>query len=762
MSSSHDSGVSPEPGNSNKPPKPGNSGESHKPRRDWPDLSSKLAIPIAIPLVVLIATLWFTGSQSHLTDLQHQNDIVDTYIGDMKDLLNQGLSKPNPGNNVSQTAREETITTLQMLDVQHSRTVLRFLHDAHLIGPQNPVIDLSGASLSHDDLSNTDLGGIYLRNADLAGANLAGADLTGAAMDGADLAGADLNGATLTGASLSDASLTGADLSGARLGDAILSSAFLSGASLSGADLGGADLPGADITQSQLDEVRTCTDAILGTGLTCKVNCLYERLVLSCQKSPPIQLTYWYTESDAEAKAIREQIKIFEQQHPDIYINAVQKNFFQTRAAFTSAVHEGNAPDVLRSDVSWTPLFASEGYLLNLDKYVPQGDLADYQNAPVSTTRGIPPSTTSADGSVRSAPLVYDEYEGHLYGLPQEIDFPALLFNWHELEEAGIYTPPATMKEFKDDAVKIVDRRTKTRATYGFEFGGSSYYALPFLYAFGGGMFGQRDNILMNNTGSAAGLNCLVNLQNADNPRVMPSAVTFSVPGTMVQDFMNGTTAMIFDGPHDILNILENGSAFNKHNNANLGIAPIPAGLPGHSGSPLGGESYVISAATAHPAEAYKFIKFMSSTGVQVAIARANHTLPTRQSAFVELASSDRFISAFLTSPIKDTVVAPPPVPQARYLFDVADPEIWGALDRAQSADEALNAIAYSWNQLGAGKFLQSTSGPGASRQACTLSATPPSGTDRLFCIDTISRSPTIPPISALFKTARLSAAIVR
>ena len=54
------------------------------------------------------------------------------------------------------------------------------------------------------------------------------------------------------------------------------------------------------------------------------------------------------------------------------------KDFFHARTAFTTAVQEGNAPDVFRSDVSWAPLFASEGYLLNIDSYVSQSDLSDY------------------------------------------------------------------------------------------------------------------------------------------------------------------------------------------------------------------------------------------------------------------------------------------------------------------------------------------------------------------------------------------------
>ena len=125
-----------------------------------------------------------------------------------------------------------------------------------------------------------------------------------------------------------------------------------------------------------------------------------------------------------------------------------------------------------------------------------------------------------------SAPLVYDEYKGHLYGLPQVTDFPTLLYNWNELKKLALLALPPPWRSLKNDAVEIVRHKA---AKYGFEFGGTSYYALPFLYACGGGMFDHHDNILVNNTGSAAGLNFLVKLQNADNPQVMPPDHSFSV-----------------------------------------------------------------------------------------------------------------------------------------------------------------------------------------------------------------------------------------
>jgi arabinogalactan oligomer/maltooligosaccharide transport system substrate-binding protein len=683
---------------------------------DWLDLLSKLAIP----LVVVLATVGFGAWQMHLADQQHQSDqeqaldqqraaILQTYIDNMQDLLvNHNLSKSSPAAEISQTAREQTLTTLRRLNAGRNKIVLQFLRDAHLIGMQDAVINLSNTDLSNDDLSGADLSGIDLAGATLTGAQLSGADLSGATLGGADLGranlsganlsnaylfGAFLNGTDLSGAVLSDATLTSAFLGGANMSRAILTGAFLNGANLTGAQLNGASLSGADLvnaglagtdlsgadlsdadlliaaglTQHQLDTVNSCTFATLSAGLRCYHNVT-------------ITLTYWYTESSAEAPEIRKLISQFERQNPRIHIKAVYKNYYQTEAAFEYAAEEGEAPDVLRSDVSWVTHFASQGYLLNIESYISQDDPSDY----------LP------------AALTYDYYNGHYYGLPQVTDFLALLYNKEELEKARVTSPPATMADFEADAEKVVQSNPKT---YGFETDGTAYDVLPFLYAFGGGMLGRHNEILVNSNGSVNGLKFLLKLQNIDN--VMPSGVNFSTgPVTSpVTDFATGKTAMIFGGPYDVPGILA-GSSF-KSDPGNLGIAGIPtcpAGIPtchaGQTGSPSGGQSYVISAGTTHPLEAYKFISFMSSLPSQVAIAKENHTLPTRISA-QNAVRNEGYISEFLN--LTHTVVPQPAIPQEGDLFDAFDPGIADALDGVQRPIAALEAIADAWRQLLAG-----------------------------------------------------------
>ena len=690
--------------------RPRSSGES----TDW-NWKGSLADFLLIGIVAAIVSGLVLGHVQHQSDQklsrdQQQSDqklsrdqqratTLQTYINNMQDLLlNHKLAQSAPGDEIRHVATVQTLSTLRSLDPGRNIILLRFLQDAHLIGIQDPVINLTNANLSNDNLSgadlsnvdlqfatltDTDLNGAHLNGAILYGANLNNADLTGTDLNDASLIGALLDGsimnrAILTDARLNDASLTGAQLNGAYLGDANLNGAVLTGTDLRGADVSDASLAASGLTQQQLDTVHSCTDAELSPGPP----------RLTCEQRPPIQLTYWYTESPAEKPVIRTLIAQFEQQHPDIHINAMDKNFYQTQIGFEKSVDEGKAPDILRSDVGWVSQFASQGYLLNIDSYAPQDDLSDY----------LP------------APLKYDYYNGDLYGLPQVTDFLALLYNKAELKKAHITipSPPSTitMTEFAKDAQQVMHYKA---ARYGFETDGTSYTALPFLYAFGGGMLDQHNNpTLVRDAGSVAGLSFLLGLQN--NDKAMPANVNFSTAPVpfAVTDFTNGTTAMIFGGPYDVPDILKGTGSVFTGNPSNLGIAEIPtcpAGTstchPGQTGTPVGGQSYVISADTMHPIEANKFIKFMSQASSQVEIAEANHTLPTSKSAYnYKQVSSDPFISEFRSILGTGTVVARQPIPEDGLLFDTFDPYIEDALDGAESPIAALDAVAETWKQL--------------------------------------------------------------
>jgi uncharacterized protein YjbI with pentapeptide repeats len=268
------------------------------------------------------------ANQQHDTDQQNALDqqhatTLQTYIDNIQELLlkdNLFGNNPAPKNEADQVtiqevrelARARTLTALQGLDPVRKGRLVQFLYEAQLIGflnsnfiQQDKIITLNGADLSNANLYSAtlygaNLSGANLSNADLTLANLRGAILNDARLWGTQLQGADLSNADLTLASLFGAGLNGAHLNGANLSNADLFGAGLIGANLSGANLSGANLldtgllfadlrgvnlSGANLseanlsnatlsgalflTQQQLDQVSSCKDTILPTGLLC-------------------------------------------------------------------------------------------------------------------------------------------------------------------------------------------------------------------------------------------------------------------------------------------------------------------------------------------------------------------------------------------------------------------------------------------------------------------------------------------------------------
>jgi len=98
----------------------------------------------------------------------------------------------------------------------------------------DPVVDLSGASLPGIDLSSLDVyTHLDLDLADVTDANLAKADLGGASLVNADLTGANLQGASLSGADLWGACLDDADLARTLLYDTDFTEASMRGTNFS-------------------------------------------------------------------------------------------------------------------------------------------------------------------------------------------------------------------------------------------------------------------------------------------------------------------------------------------------------------------------------------------------------------------------------------------------------------------------------------------------------------------------------------------------
>ena len=88
----------------------------------------------------------------------------------------------------------------------------------------------------------------------------------------------------------------------------------------------------------------------------------------SDESDGPLTITWWDTSNATnEAPTYKALVKEFEAAHKNIKVKYVNVPFDQAQNKFDTAAGSKGAPDVLRSEVGWTPAFAKKGFFLPLD-----------------------------------------------------------------------------------------------------------------------------------------------------------------------------------------------------------------------------------------------------------------------------------------------------------------------------------------------------------------------------------------------------------
>ncbi|MEU0024236.1 extracellular solute-binding protein [Streptomyces sp. NPDC006335] len=335
----------------------------------------------------------------------------------------------------------------------------------------------------------------------------------------------------------------------------------------------------------------------------------------------PVTITWWDTSNATnEAPTYQALIKDFEAANKDIKVKYVNVPFDQAQNKFDTAAGASGAPDVLRSDVGWTPAFAKKGYFLPLDG-----------------TEALAEQAKFKPNLIEQA-----QYDGKTYGVPFVTDTLALVYNKELFAKAGVEAPK-TWDDLKAAAATI---KSKTGVD-GYWGSTAAYYAQPFLFGEGTDTVdASAKKITINSAAAKKGYGTWLSLFSGKG---LHKADTTADAYAHIQDaFVNGKVAAIIQGPWEITNFYK-GSAFKDK--ANLGIATVPAGSTGKAGAPTGGHNLSIYAGSdsAHQKAAEKFVGFMTSAKSQTQIALKNSTLPTRDDAYTAEVKADPGIAGYQT-----------------------------------------------------------------------------------------------------------------
>jgi multiple sugar transport system substrate-binding protein len=155
-------------------------------------------------------------------------------------------------------------------------------------------------------------------------------------------------------------------------------------------------------------------------------------------KAGVTQVLWWSAYSGALVPILAEQVKVFNETHPNIHVTNVQVPNGLGNAAeqkFLSAVAGGDPPDIWTSSNPVIGTYALSGAIQPLTKYI-TGQYAGLQKwmYPLAWSGGV--------------------YNNVVYGLPESMNSFGLFYNTSLLKQAGITSPPTTLAELDADAAK--------------------------------------------------------------------------------------------------------------------------------------------------------------------------------------------------------------------------------------------------------------------------------------------------------------------
>ncbi|MEU9574341.1 extracellular solute-binding protein [Streptomyces massasporeus] len=384
----------------------------------------------------------------------------------------------------------------------------------------------------------------------------------------------------------------------------------------------------------------------------------------------PVTITWWDTSNATnEAPTYKALVKEFEAANKGVKVKYVNVPFDQAQNKFDTAAGSKGAPDVLRSEVGWTPAFAKKGFFLPLDG-----------------TDALAEQDKFKPNLIKQA-----QYEGKTYGAPFTTDTLALVYNKALFEKAGVEAPK-TWDDLKKAAATI---KAKTGVD-GYWGSTQSYYAHSFLYGEGADTV-DVDAKKITVTSPAAEKAYGTWLSLFKGKGLHKADTTADAYAHIQEAFVSGKVASIIQGPWEITNFYK-GSAFKDK--GNLGIATVPAGSSGKAGAPTGGHNLSVYAGSdkAHQEASLKFVKFMTSAKAQETIALKNNTLPTRDDAYTAEVKADPGIAGY--QGVLAAAQPRPELPEYSSLWTPLDDELLAIAGGKKSLDEGLKSAETSIAKL--------------------------------------------------------------
>ena len=322
---------------------------------------------------------------------------------------------------------------------------------------------------------------------------------------------------------------------------------------------------------------------------------------------PPVTITYAMWGDTTELANQQKIVDAFHALNPNITVKVSVADWDSYWPKLQTDLAGGNAPDVFLMDGPLYPDYQTRDQLLDLTPFIARdgfdtGQLVD------QAVQGF------------TAP------DGHLYGLPRDLNTIALFYNKAMFDAAGLPYPDATWDwdKLREVAAKLTKTADGTTSQWGFytETSDMENYWSSLVWQAGGEILGpDRQTVLIDSDEAAAGIQFLQDLIYKDKVMAQP------VAGGAGDLFENGQAAMEANGSWLVPTHEAAGLSF--------GVAPLPKGPAGQATSvnPSGVVAYKGSKA---PDAAWEFIKCYTGPELQAMVASLKASMPANKQVLTD------------------------------------------------------------------------------------------------------------------------------
>ncbi len=325
----------------------------------------------------------------------------------------------------------------------------------------------------------------------------------------------------------------------------------------------------------------------------------------SVSDSEEVHLTLWHAYGGAFGEQFESLVEDFNDAHPDIIVEpSYGGSLWTMRDKLSIAIAGGAAPDLTQIDQFWSSELADAGAIIAMERFL---------------------NADPAFGQEDVWPLAWKTatYEDVIWSIPFSLSNIALYYNRRLFCEAGLDpdAPPTTWEELEavattltqdTDGDNIVDQwglSIPMRANRGVV-----YYWFAFLWQAGGEIFST--DYTKPHFHETAGVEALAFLQRL----VKAGSLPLEPPE---KGFEHGQIAMTLASTAQLSRYIE---ALED----DLGVASLPCGRECATG--VGGANLAILAECAHPQEAWEFVRWMSTSEVNLSWSTQTGYLPLRRS----------------------------------------------------------------------------------------------------------------------------------